>query len=406
MINPIDNPSLTDGSSQEPSLQEKLSWRLRGLTNHVPRSADAGLADGPLVVAGMFQTGSGLGRSATMCYEGLKSAGYDPVAVCVSSLLGQVDAPATVPLGTMPADRAGTLILHVNAPETEVVLHRLGLHRMKRWSVIGYWAWELPRVPLSWLSVSRLLTKIWVPSTFVKDAMGTQLACQVDVVPHRVSVPRDLPASADQMGDPAVKCLVMADSRSSLARKNVSAAIAMFRDAFSDRPDARLTLKVRNLNEFTTSANQIRAFAAEDSRCELIDETLERDHVWNLVSRNDIILSCHRSEGFGLHLAEGMALGRCVVATGWSGNTDFMTSRNSMLLPYKMTPVEDPDKIYPGGTTSHWADVNIGAGATKLRSLADSPELRKSIAFQARSDIQKLLSGKHYFDALNAIGIA
>ena len=37
----------------------------------------------------------------------------------------------------------------------------------------------------------------------------------------------------------------------------------------------------------------------------------------------DIVLSLHRGEGFGLVMAEAMLLGKPVVATGWSGNTDY-----------------------------------------------------------------------------------
>lgn len=390
-------------SQPSPTLSSRVSWKLRSLTNHLPRPAKSGRAGGPLVVAGMFQTGSGLGRSARACYEGLKADGWDPVPVCISHYLRQLDAPTDIPLQPMPKDKSGTLILHANAPETEIVLHRLGLNRLKSWTVIGYWAWELPELPASWASVSELLSEVWVPSSFVKGAMVGQLACRVSVVPHRISMPRKQVRPREREDGP-IRCLVMADGRSSLARKNVRAAIETFRTAFDGRQAARLVLKFRNLRDFIASSDDIRAFAAEDSRCELIDATLEQSEVWNLVCRSDVLLSCHRSEGFGLHLAEAMAMGRCAVATGWSGNTDFMTEQNSMLLPYSLTPVDDPDGIYPQCTSSEWAEVDIRAGAERLRALAENHDLRRRIARQAKADMQTLVSGNHYSNALNAIG--
>ncbi len=386
-----------------PNILSRGAWRLRALTKHFPRPARSGLPDGPLVVAGMFRTGSGLGRSATACYEGLKADGWDPIPVCTSAILGQVDAPTDVPIQAMPKTGSGTLILHANAPETEIILHRLGLNRMKSWTIIGYWAWELPNLPRSCARESRRLSEVWVPSYFVKGAMEGPLACKIKVVPHRISVPEKA-AIREVPRDVSIQCLVMADGRSSLARKNVAGAVELFRTAFAGRQDVRLVLKLRNLKEFMSSASDIRAYAAEDRRCELIDETLDKRELWALINRSDILMSCHRSEGFGLHLAEAMAMGRCVVATGWSGNMDFMTEHNSILLPYKMKPVEDPDKIYPGGISSEWAEVDVGAAAQRLRGLADNADLRCRLSQRARNDLQTLVSGNHYSDALKAFG--
>jgi hypothetical protein len=124
--------------------------------------------------------------------------------------------------------------------------------------------------------------------------MGGALACKVNVVPHRIFVPEKV-ALPQSDRDGSVHCLVIADSRSSLARKNVTAAIELFRTAFGGRPNARLVLKLRNMKEFMSSASDIRAYAAEDRRCQLIDETLDPLELWGLIRQSDILISCHRS---------------------------------------------------------------------------------------------------------------
>ena len=43
----------------------------------------------------------------------------------------------------------------------------------------------------------------------------------------------------------------------------------------------------------------------------------------------DAYVSLHRSEGTGLTITDAMALGKPVIATGWSGNMDFMNVANS-----------------------------------------------------------------------------
>ena len=47
------------------------------------------------------------------------------------------------------------------------------------------------------------------------------------------------------------------------------------------------------------------------------------------MSSCDAYVSLHRSEGIGLTIAEAMGLGKPVIATGWSGNTDFMDVSNA-----------------------------------------------------------------------------
>ena len=103
------------------------------------------------------------------------------------------------------------------------------------------------------------------------------------------------------------------------------------------------------------------------------------------------MISTHRSEVFGLISAEGMRLGKPVIATGWSGNLDFMTDENSVLLPYKLIPVEDRDNVF-SESDQQWADPDVDAATQWLVRLADDPALRDRLGAQARKDIARLLS--------------
>lgn len=64
-----------------------------------------------------------------------------------------------------------------------------------------------------------------------------------------------------------------------------------------------------------------------------------------LIPLSDCYTSLHRSEGFGLRMAEAMALGKPTIATAYSGNLDFMTAENSYLCPAprsKVGPEREP----------------------------------------------------------------
>ncbi len=108
----------------------------------------------------------------------------------------------------------------------------------------------------------------------------------------------------------------------------------------------------------------------------LINVMLPPADMSGLMADVDIVLSLHRSEGFGLVPAEAMQLGKPVVATGWSGNMDFMNERNSAPVSYRLVPVQDP---YDGAFLSDgqlWADANVDNAADWLRRLAADPALR------------------------------
>jgi glycosyltransferase involved in cell wall biosynthesis len=71
----------------------------------------------------------------------------------------------------------------------------------------------------------------------------------------------------------------------------------------------------------------------------LCDGFWQREETQGLLACSDLYLSLHRSEGFGLTIAEAMLMNVPVMVTNWSGNTGFCTPDNSFLIDYKRVPV-------------------------------------------------------------------
>ena len=67
----------------------------------------------------------------------------------------------------------------------------------------------------------------------------------------------------------------------------------------------------------------------------MIEEYLTPGEKDALTAACDCYVSLHRAEGFGFTMAEAMYLGKPVIATGYSGNLDFMTAENSYLVDYE-----------------------------------------------------------------------
>lgn len=369
----------------------------RGLRNSSP--------DAPLVVAGMFRTYNGIGRAAKLCYEALAADGHAPLAVDLSETFFQAEQPPSVPLSDMPRTRNGTLILYANGPETQRALIALGLRRWHNWTVIGSWAWELGVAPNDWARAANHLSAIWAPSEFVRTAITPGPHKPVYRVPHHVALADDIQRRQGRFHNPEhiVQIAALADGRSSFKRKNVLGAAEIFRRAFPDDPDVRFNVKCRNLSMFPEYHQMLRAMAAEDPRIQLIEGDLSEADQQSFLFDNDILLSAHRAEGFGLTLAESMAAGRAVVATGWSGNIDFMTPDSAMLVPYKLVPVDDPAGAYIDYGHAKWAEPDIGEAVQMLRALREQPELRARMGHAARDTIAQTLPQSVYSQALNRL---
>jgi glycosyltransferase involved in cell wall biosynthesis len=107
----------------------------------------------------------------------------------------------------------------------------------------------------------------------------------------------------------------------------------------------------------------------------------------SLIASCDVLLSPHRSEGYGLTLAEGFLAGVPALATGWSGNIDFMEGLHELLIAHTLVPVRDPYGVYHASTQS-WAEPDLEDGARKLRALHASPARRAELAGRGMRAVQ------------------
>ncbi len=85
-----------------------------------------------------------------------------------------------------------------------------------------------------------------------------------------------------------------------------------------------------------------------------------------------------------------MSMGKVVVATGWSGNMDFMTSNNSMPVRYALQPLEQDVGAYPAGPV--WAEANVDHAAQCLVQLAQDADLRTRLGQSAARTVAEELS--------------
>lgn len=321
-----------------------------------------------VAIVARLRSHNGISRGAVLQHDALRALGQR---------VQLVDATSRPPLPSRSADeRATAYVIHAGAPQVPQLLNRVLPEAAGAW-LIGYWAWELPDPPTDWNRYLGLVSEVWTPSRFAARSLGKIFSGPIHVVPHRVPVTARLERDPNR----PFTVLVMADSRSSFTRKNPAAAVQAFRRAFGRSPDARLIVKLNgrpgDIDVFARSLEGL-------PNVTMLSTFLDDDALTALFHSVDAFLSLHRSEGFGLPLLEAMAHGVPVVATGWSGNVDFMDDNNSLLVPYDLIPVVDQAGIY---SESIWAEPDVDAAAALLRRLATDPDLHERLAAAAHASV-------------------
>lgn len=364
-----------------PPLWHVLTARGRANLRHT--SDPASVQPGPLVISACISDLTGIGRAGRLTVLAAKALGAPVVVHDISGDPQVLQVPRDLPSG-------GVWLAHCNPPAATLVLSQPADHLWATRYRIGYWAYELAELPRFWGATIPFFHEIWTPSRFVADAVERargSAATIVRVVPHPVAI--DPPPQVAQRPHGPLTFLVMIDARSSLARKNPLAAIQAFQQAFtSGDTDVRLVIKVVAGWKDPRAVGQLRKAAAGWGSIRFIEDELSDAETQRLLATADCLVSLHRVEGFGLPIAEAMLAGLPVIATDWSGNTDF-TRGASYAVPYRMIPAIDPSGRY-NGTGQLWADPDTAAAASTMRQVRDDPEGRAAIARRGQERVREL----------------
>jgi len=281
-------------------------------------------------------------------------------------------------------------VFFINADQMQIARDVLGRQAFAGHHNIGFWVWELEKFPRDWRGAFDLVDEVWVPTEFVRKAIAACTDKPVLRMPKAIEF--EAPAGMDRAhfglpGDEFV-FLFSYDFNSFASRKNPEATIAAFRAAFADGTrGVRLLVKSTNGGRFPDKLAALQHSVADDPRIEVRDGFLSREEMFGLQNTTDCYVSLHRSEGFGLGMAECMYLGKPVIATAYSGNLDFMDRDNSLLVDYKMVPLRNGD--YPYWQGQQWADADVAHAVRLMRQVFDDREFAGRIGATAAASIRR-----------------
>ena len=236
---------------------------------------------------------------------------------------------------------------------------------------VGLWFWEGSRVPERWRAYLSLVDEVWAPTAYVAGALEPLATASVNTIRIPVEpIPLE-PRSRNALGLPDQKFLFHSsfDDQSGFERSNPLAVIEAFRRAFAPGEGACLLLYDVAAQRDRAVYAELREAAADHPDIDLIDRDLPPLDNKSLTVLSDCYVSLHRAEAFGMAMAEAMWLGKPVIATGYSGNLDFMTPENSYLVDHRLVPIGPGHDPYSADGV--WADPDVEHAAMLMRQVFD-----------------------------------
>jgi glycosyltransferase involved in cell wall biosynthesis len=273
--------------------------------------------------------------------------------------------------------------------------------RLNPWRVInnyniGVWFWELEKLPPPWHHLAPLMDEVWAQSNFVKRVFEKD-SRQVRVMPFSLDAVVPSHKSRVDFGLPENKFIFLFtfDYLSHAARKNPQAVIESFKRAFGESEEVLLVIKTVNSDRAGAGVPDLRGSLEKCRNIVFFDEYFQYKDLLRLIQLANCYVSLHRSEGLGLGLAEAMKLGTLVMATNYSGNTDFMNAEDALMVDFTLTPVLSGD--YPYGAGNFWAEPSQ-RGAIKQMQYAFSHREECHLLVQRAQEVVAQYTSKHQGD--------
>jgi hypothetical protein len=341
-----------------------------------------------LNVVGHFASAGELGEVARQIVDAYDELGIPAVPVDEPARTESDDRALTA---LSPADAAFGVNLICLSPDgvPEFAKHAGARFFAGRYS-IALWLCAEPVGEEALAAAASLLQEIWAPSAYVTEALRPHVTVPVRTVPIPVQPPTPAPCSRSSLGwaEDRFMFLCSVDLADTLARANPVGAMKAFARAFSSDEAVQLVVACTGAKPGEEPPDELRAAAARHPGIELAAHNGARLDTLARLSLVDCCVSLHRAEAFGLSLAEAMWLGKPVIATGYSGNLEFMNRENSYLVDARpLAAGSDPGRI-----AWAWAEPDLEHAAQLMRETYENPAAARALGARAAADIRRFHS--------------
>ena len=220
---------------------------------------------------------------------------------------------------------------------------------------IGYTMLEVDGIPEDWILQANELDEVWVPSTFNKQTfLDSGLKVPIYVMP--LGVNPDFFNMKINNYRPSQRYTFLSIFEWG-ERKAPETLLRAYHQAFSRQDDVLLLLKIINMDSGLNVQEEINKLGLPTDGppvAILYNQELPTHQMGSLYRSADCFVTSTRGEGWGMPIIEAMACGLPVIATDWSAQTDFLTSKVGYPLQVKkMIPAVAKCPYYEG---FHWPE--------------------------------------------------
>ena len=253
-------------------------------------------------------------------------------------------------------ESADVVILHDEPPSYSLYFQRFPILRDKY--TIGCAVWETDRLPHIYIQALQLVNEIWTCSQFTYNVFAKYVG-NLYKVPYMVPSRDVSPSKRKEMEDilvydpEAYYFYTIADSIN--PRKNLLATVESFLkvQSMTHRKVFLVVKQYRKALPYLSSLPNVIT----------IDQNLDEGSIYALHQICDCYVSSHCAEAWGLSISDAMSFGNLAVATGYSGNMEYMRDDNSFPVRYVLRHIKEADlrfqpALLDGGMRWAYIDTN------------------------------------------------
>ena len=270
---------------------------------------------------------------------------------------------------------------------------------------------ETDRCNPQWIDACNRMTAIVVPSEFTKKVLENTGNVKVPVI----VIPESF---YDEILDETIEPLnhefstnfnflvfgQLTGNNPENDRKNLFYTLKWMCEEFKDNPDVGIILKT-NSGKATKIDRMVTQKFLNDllktvrrgpyPKVHLLHGKMASSDMVSLYKNETVkaLVSLTRGEGYGLPLLEAAAAGLPVIATGWSGHTDFLGKGKFISVDYTLDeihPTRVDNKIFMQG--SRWANAKESDAKRKLKKFYEKPHMPQNWANSLSETLKDELS--------------
>jgi ADP-heptose:LPS heptosyltransferase/glycosyltransferase involved in cell wall biosynthesis/SAM-dependent methyltransferase len=236
-------------------------------------------------------------------------------------------------------------------------------------NVIAMTVWETDAMPPQWRPALNHALEVWLPCQFNVSVFERALGKPIFKLPHAwapnnaILAPDLIPACGIREDD-----FVFYSIFEWQERKGPNEMIEAFLRAFPEPAPVVLALKTNPgaAGVAASTLADLRRRIPSQARIELRPEAWSEEQMAAFQHRGDCYVSLHRGEGWNYPLFEAAGRGKAIVATGFSGPTEYLDPTLHRLVRHRSASVRQRYAFY--STAMHWAEPEIEHAIEMLRA--------------------------------------